>query len=144
MTEIRRSYDERQIQAVNVMRSDLFVYISGPMTAKHGYTVEENVLQGLRMHLELLNRGIPNFCPHLGGAFPSAWSAVSWERWLEYDLEVINRSTHVLMLPRWETSAGALKEKAHAEARGIPVLYAIDELANPQQDRCRDCQERAK
>ncbi len=110
------------------MRRDLFVYISGPMTAKHGFTVEENVLAGLRMHLELLKRGIPNFCPHLGGAFPSAWTAVDWETWLAYDLAVIDRCTHVLMLPRWETSAGAVKERGYAEERGIPIIASLDEL----------------
>lgn len=112
------------------MRPDLFVYLSGPMTAKHGFTIEENVAAGLRVYLTLLQRGIPAFCPHLGGAFPTAWSAVSWETWLAYDLAVIDRCTHVLMLPRWETSAGALKEKAYADARGVPVIYTIQELFN--------------
>lgn len=110
------------------MRRDVFVYLSGPMTAKHGFTVEENVHQGLRMHLECLKRGIPNFCPHLGGAFPSAWTDVSWETWLEYDLAVIDRCTHVLMLPRWETSAGATKERAYAEQIGKPIIASLDEL----------------
>lgn len=110
------------------MRSDLFIYLSGPMTAKHGYTVEENVSQGLRAHLDLLKRGIPNFCPHLGGAFPSAWTDVDWETWLRYDLAVIDRCTHVLLLPRWETSAGALREKAYAEAKGLPILFDMSEL----------------
>jgi hypothetical protein len=110
------------------MRRDVFVYLSGPMTAKQGYTVEQNVHAGLRAHLDLLQRGIPNFCPHLGGGYPSAWTDVPWDAWLEYDLAVIDRCTHLLMLPRWETSAGALKEKAYAEQRGVPVLFTLDEL----------------
>jgi hypothetical protein len=110
------------------MRRDVFVYVSGPMTAKHGYSVEQNVQQGLAAHLALLQRGIPNFCPHLGGAFPSAWTDVSWDIWLEYDLAVIDRCTHVLLLPRWETSAGALKEKAYAEAKGLPIADSIAAL----------------
>lgn len=110
------------------MRRDLFVYLSGPMTAKHGHSVEENVSAGLKVYLDCLQRGIPAFCPHLGGAFPSAWTNVSWEQWLAYDLVVIDRCTHVLMLPRWETSAGALKEKAYAESVGCPVIFSLDEL----------------
>lgn len=114
------------------MRRDVFVYLSGPMTAKHGFSIEQNVHSGLRAHLELLKQGIPNFCPHLGGGFPSAWSEVPWERWLEYDLAVIDRCTHVLMLPRWETSAGAQKEKAYAEQIGKPVIYSVDQLGAPR------------
>jgi hypothetical protein len=108
---------------------DLFVYISGPMTAKHGYTIEENVAAGVRIYLDCLRRGIPAFCPHLSGAFPSAWSAIDWEGWLEYDLAVIDRCTHVLMMPRWESSAGAVKELAYAESILKPIIYSLDELS---------------
>lgn len=110
------------------MRKDLFVYLSGPMTAKHGVSMEENVAAGLRVHLDLLNRGIPNFCPQLSGAFPSAWSDVDYERWIAFDLAVIDRCTHVLMLPRWESSNGALIEKEYAERAGKPVLFDVAEL----------------
>jgi len=112
------------------VRRDVFVYISGPMTAKHGFTVEENVAAGLRVFLDALKRGIPVFCPHLSGAFPSAWSDVPWDRWLDYDLAVIDRCTHVLMLPRWETSAGALKEREYAVSIGKPVITSLDDLAS--------------
>lgn len=108
-----------------VMRRDLFVYLSGPMTARDGVLMEENVAAGLRVHLDLLRRGIPNFCPQLSGAFPSAWVDVPYDAWLEFDLAVIDRCTHVLMLPRWESSKGAQIEKAYAESRGIPVLQGI-------------------
>jgi hypothetical protein len=113
---------------MNGVRADLFVYLSGPITAKDGVLAEENVIAGLRVHLDLLQRGIPNFCPHLCGAFPSAWSAVPYDRWLAFDLAVIDRCTHVLMLPRWRTSSGAQVEKQYAEQRGIPIVFTIDEL----------------
>lgn len=110
------------------MRRDVFVYISGPMTAKNGHTIEENVATGLRAYLDCLRLGIPAFCPHLSGAFPSAWNDLNWETWLEYDLAVIDRCTHVLTLPRWEQSAGAIKEVDYARARGIPVIAWLHEL----------------
>jgi hypothetical protein len=110
------------------MRKDLFVYLSGPMTPKHGFSTEENVAAGLRVYLDCLKAGIPAFSPHLCGAFPSAWSDISWETWLEYDFAVIDRCTHVLMLPRWETSSGALKEREYAESLGKPIVFSIEDL----------------
>ena len=98
------------------------------MTAKHGYSVEENVAAGLKVYLDLLRAGIPAFCPHLGGAFPSAWADVPWETWLDYDLAVIDRSTHVLMLPRWQESTGAQKEHDYAMQIGKPVIFSVREL----------------
>jgi hypothetical protein len=110
------------------MNRDVFVYLSGPITAKHGYTVEENVAAAVKVYLECLRRGIPAFCPHLSGAFPSAFN-VDYETWIAYDFAVIERCTHVMMLPRWETSAGAVREKAHAEALGCAVVHSLDELS---------------
>lgn len=109
------------------MRSDVFVYVSGPITAKHGFSVEENVAAALKVYLALLRRGIPAFCPHLSGGFPSAFD-VDYETWLAYDLAVIARCTHVLLLPRWETSTGALRERAYAESIGVPILESMELL----------------
>ncbi len=110
------------------MRRDLFVYISGPMTAKYGRSIEQNTADGVAVYLSLLGRGIPCFCPHLSGAFPSAWTALDHGSWLNYDLAVIDRCTHVLLMDRWETSAGAVIEKEYAEKIGKPIIRSIDEL----------------
>ena len=110
------------------MRRDLFVYISGPMTAKHGYSIEENVAAGVKVYLECLRLGIPAFCPHLSGAFPTAWTALDWQQWIEYDFAVIDRCTHVLMLPRWRESTGAIEEHDYALRCRKPVLYTMAEL----------------
>lgn len=109
------------------MRDDVFVYLSGPITAKHGRSLEQNVADAVAVYLDCLHRNIPAFCPHLSGAFPSAFR-LPYERWLAYDFAVIVRCTHVLMLPRWGLSEGATQERQFALDRGIPVLYSVDEL----------------
>lgn len=110
------------------MHKGILVYISGPMTAKNGHTIEENTAQGLQYFLMLTKLGIPSFCPHLNAGFPECFM-ISWDIWLDYDLAVIDRCTHMLMLPRWKESDGAIKEKDYAESIELPILYSITELA---------------
>lgn len=110
------------------MQGGLFVYISGPITARDEFTIEENVAQAVKVFCRLLRLGVPAFCPHLSASFPSAWLDVPYETWLAYDLAVIDRCSHVLMLPRWETSDGAIREHAHAVARGIPIVDNAEQV----------------
>jgi hypothetical protein len=109
------------------MRTDVFVYLSGPITAKAGYSVEQNVAAAVKVYFALLARGIPCFCPHLSGAFPSAFG-VDYETWLAYDFAVIARCTHVLLLDRWDTSTGAVREREFAESIGVPVVNNVEDL----------------
>lgn len=109
------------------MRQDVFVYISGPITAKHGFLIEDNVTTGLKMFLDLINLGVPAYCPQMTAAFPSAFN-VPWDVWIEYDYAVISRCTHMLMLPRWRDSVGAMAERVYADAHNIRVCESLPEL----------------
>lgn len=120
------------------MLKNVLAYISGPMTAKDGFTIEENTAAGVGVYLDLLKRGIPAFSPHLSGAFPSAWSALSHGDWLAYDFAVLDRCSHVLMMPRWESSAGALREFDYAKGIGLPIYFSADELARAVGARLTD------
>ncbi len=111
-----------------VMRSDVYVYISGPMTAKDGYSIERNLSEGVDLFLELLKLGIPAHCPHLNGYPPSCWTALPYAEWVALDKVVIDRCTHLLMMARWVTSTGARLEHDYAASRGIPITYSLAEL----------------
>ena len=110
------------------MRADLFVYISGPMSPTPGHSIEQNIAEGLEVYLDLLQRGIPAFCPHLSGIFPSAWTALNHADWLSYDCCIVSRCTHVFAMARWQESAGAKIEVAYARNRGIPVIEDVEDL----------------
>lgn len=110
------------------MRRDVFIYLSGPITAKHGRSVEENVANALRAYWLCLKSGVPAFCPHLSAIFPSAHTEVAYDAWLEYDFAVIDRCTHVVALPHWEQSSGALAEIAYAKSIGKPVRLSLSEF----------------
>lgn len=106
------------------MRKDTLVYLSGPITAKHGYSIEENIASALAAFLECTRQGLPAFCPHFTAAFPST-AAVDYETWMAYDFAVLDHCTHVLMLPRWSISDGAKREYDYAVRRGIPVYTTM-------------------
>lgn len=109
------------------MRRDVFVYLSGPITAVGGRTVEQNVVAAAGVYWQLLTAGIPAFCPHLSGAFPTAFT-IDYETWIAYDFAVIDRCTHMLMLPHWQSSTGAVRERKYAVAKSLPVAESVEDL----------------
>jgi len=110
-----------------VMRTGVFVYISGPISPRNGKLVEENVAAALHVFLDVIQSGIPAFCPHLQAIYPSAHD-IDYDLWMDYDYRVIDRCTHMLCMEGWETSNGAALEYQYARAQGIPVAFSIPEL----------------
>ncbi len=104
------------------------VYLSGPITARHGFTIEENVASALNVYWQCLKANIPAFCPHLSATFPTAHVDIPYETWMAFDFAVIARCTHILMLPRWGDSDGAKRELAYAVDCGLPVFYSVANL----------------
>lgn len=106
----------------------MMVYMAGPITARDGFTVEQNVKASVDIYIRLVRAGVIAFCPHLSAAFPEALDEVDYEVWMAYDFAIIDRATHVLMLPRWETSAGARREHEYARLLGKTIIYNYEEL----------------
>jgi hypothetical protein len=104
-----------------------YVYLSGPISARNGYSLEANVAAALDVYLECLRLGILAFCPHLIAGYPSHLG-IPYDVWMEVDLATIDRCTALLMLDRWDTSPGAIREKAYAESKGLPVYFTVAEL----------------
>jgi hypothetical protein len=111
------------------MRRDIFLYLSGPMAANETGTIEEHLAAGVKVYLQCLRRGLPAFCPHLGGFVPSAWTALSHAEWIAFDYAVLDRCTHLVQLPRWDTSRGARLETEYAIYRGIPIVSVAEAFA---------------
>jgi hypothetical protein len=117
------------------MRTDVLVYIAGPITAKDGYTIEENVAAGVRAYLDCLLHGFPAVCPHLSAGYPTLVTGLPYGVQIAHGLLVLQRCTHLLLLPRWETSEGAFQEHKEAVRRRIPVAGSIEELTDWVQHR---------
>lgn len=108
-------------------RAGLLVYIAGPLTPGHGRTLEENLAPAFGAYLELIRAGVAADCPHLNALVPGAFD-VDYEAWLARDFQVIERSDAILLLPNWEQSEGAVRERGLAIALGKRVYMSVAEL----------------
>lgn len=105
----------------------MLVYLSGPITAADGHSVQENVDAAIAVYLRLMRNGVNAFCPHLSALVPEAFG-IGYERWIEYDFAMIDVCSHMLMLDRWESSPGAVRERVYAMMMGKIVVYRVEDL----------------
>lgn len=112
----------------------LYIYIAGPYTGvTHDYRsffeISRNILDAGEAAAELARRGYGFFNPHGHSAHfevitPEVWPSY----WYELDLHFLEVCDAILMLPTWERSSGARKERDWAITNDMPVFYSLDEL----------------
>jgi len=93
-----------------------------------GLTIQQNLATAIAIHHQLLQAGVPNYCPHVSGLAPSAWTALTPAQWLAFDEVVIDRCTHLLMLPHWQLSIGARHEWRYAVTKRMPIAHSVRDL----------------
>jgi len=100
----------------------MLIYVAGKYTGD----VDSNIEAASRVAGILWEAGHAVICPHANTAhFEKKWD-VSWEQYLEGDLNMISRCDALVMVPGWKTSRGANLEHAYAEQLGIPIFYYPD------------------
>jgi hypothetical protein len=102
-------------------------YVSGPYRDNRGiHFVKQNIREAEAVALELWRMGYAVICPHMNTAFLDG--ACPDGVWLAGDLELLDRSDLIVMMPRHIESQGALAELVHAAIRGTPIFYwPVDE-----------------
>jgi len=104
-------------------------YISGPYSAATEWGVLQNIRRAEAVALEYWRRGYAVICPHKNSAFFGG--AAPPDVWLKGDLEILRRlrpgQDVVVMVPGWESSEGALEERAEAYRLGLDIVeYRAD------------------
>ena len=88
--------------------------------------IDINIQKAREIAIKLWEMGYAVVCPHLNSAHMERDCKAKYEDFLAGDFEIIERCNAVIMIPGWQNSNGACKEKLHAEKMGIPVYEYPD------------------
>lgn len=106
------------------------VYVSGPYRASSDWEKERNIARAREAARRVWLLGAVAICPHANTAFMDG-DGIDF---ISGDLELVDRSDAVLLLPGHESSEGSRMEAGRACTRGIPVfdsLEALEKWLNP-------------
>ena len=101
----------------------MIVYVAGKYTGN----VQENIDKAVQVAGELWRMGHAVICPHANSAhFEDLFPDISWNTYVDGDLQIISRVDAVVMLEGWQDSKGAVMEREYALDNHIIVYYAPD------------------
>lgn len=103
----------------------MLLYVAGPYSAPTEAEVEANIAAARAAALKLWQAGHAVICPHLNTAYFEA-SELSYEAVLAGDVAMLTRCDGIYMLSTWQSSPGAQRELAAAEAAGLFVFHEAD------------------
>lgn len=99
----------------------LVAYISGPYSDKDPSKQGANITRASEVAEKYWKLGYAVICPHNN----SAWmdDIIPWQQFLLGDLEILSRCDVVVMLPDWNKSKGASKERNLAYKLNKKIIY---------------------
>jgi hypothetical protein len=104
----------------------VLAYVAGPFSADTAARKAINIRDAKSYAEALWTRGIAVICPHANTEFLDGHASLTWGDFLAGDLLMVQRCDVLVLLPGWEESKGACREKEEAEKWGIPVVIGID------------------
>lgn len=105
------------------------VYVSGKFTGVSNDEERANIKLACQFGAQLWQLGFAAYTPHTNCMMLTETSkklGVAYEDHLDFDLWLLTMFDAIYMLPNWEDSPGAIREKALASSMKIPVFYSIE------------------
>lgn len=96
------------------------IYVSG----KYGGDIATNIKAAEAVTVQLMRNGFDVFCPHKNTAGFEQYTDLTYDRFIEMDLNILERCDAIYMMQGWEDSNGAKIEKEYAEEIDLPVILA--------------------
>jgi hypothetical protein len=87
-------------------------YLAGPYRSSSIWGVKRNIEAAAAVARELWKMGLPTICPHCNTAFMDG-PDIECSTFLDGDLEMLERSDLMVVLPGWEKSQGTIAEIEH-------------------------------
>jgi len=106
----------------------MIIYLATPIRPRNGKNVEENVKAAKALALELWKQGYTVICPAANSDLPISLAEKELDvlRWLNGDIEILQRCDAMVVAPDWEKSDGVRGELVCARMYGIPVYFYPD------------------
>ena len=104
------------------------VYISGPYSSpsRNSAEVDLNIAKAKLVALKYWKLGYAVICPHMNTAHMDG--QITWQEFMEGDLEILKRCDMIVMLPGYERSVGSRIELHYAQAHpAIEIVYEKQE-----------------
>lgn len=102
------------------------IYLAGRYTEIHTHLVRRNIHLAERYAQEINQLGALAIAPHLVSQHMESIQDYAW--WCEAMLVLMRRCDAVYMLPKYETSNGAVAELTEALRLEMPVFFTMREL----------------
>lgn len=107
------------------------VYLAGPYSHKTAAGVHDNIEKARLIAQELWTiYDLCCICPHGNTLYMhlvDRSDQESYEKFMEGDFELIRRSDGVVLMPNWDISRGAIREKEYASELGRPIFKWPDD-----------------
>jgi len=107
------------------------IYVAGKYNGKDPIEIKENILKAERVALECWRKGWAVICPHKNtGGFEiyEGEQFISWNTWMDGDLEMVGRCDAIVMVDNWVFSQGARMELNHAQQLKKEVFMSVDDV----------------
>lgn len=101
------------------------IYVSGPFSAETREGEAANIRAASAWSTHLCELGFAPICPHTN---IRDIGRLDYEGIMAVDLALVRRSNALFMLPGWEKSPGAVRERDLALSLGVPVFESVDAL----------------
>ena len=110
----------------------MIIYVAGPYNGKDPLDVKQHILNASKVSIECWKRGWACICPHKNSSGFESYEddKLTWETWINGDLEILAKCDAIVMVDDWHESKGALIELEFAKEKGIIIFMSIDDVPN--------------